>query len=89
MDGDWTLMRELPPAPEVTMQTLQRLLDSVTITLVVHPDDEARIQDAIQGLADAPPMRVVASSVMPPGKMATWRGSLLPGDAAALEDVTD
>lgn len=67
-----------PPAPvePATMETLRKVLDSATVTLVCHPDDAPRIRAAVEDLADAPPIRVITFDAMPPGKVATWTGEL-------------
>lgn len=70
------------PVEPFTFEKLQALLESMTVTLVVHPEDEERIRAAVAQLEQAPPIRVVTSPAMQPGRMATWSGDLL-GDMAA------
>lgn len=75
------------------LELIQQYADSITVTVVVHPDDEERVQTALENLPpEARGFRLVTSSAMEPGKLVTWVGTLMPDTAvtaASLEGVQD
>lgn len=61
-----------PPAPVATpepmdVQQLVELLEGLTVTVAVHPDDAERVQTAADELG-ACPVRVVANAAVTPGR---------------------